>query len=91
MLNILVDGKPRVYREVRAESLAELPVPIPNIGERIEITDPKTRYSRYWGIVREKEISMTDLVNAEEDPEIEVPEIFISIWADQVEEWSPSA
>lgn len=82
MLHILVDGKPRVYRDVQAESLALLPVPIPNIGERIKLTDHGTHY---WGIVREKEISMADL---EEDADIEIPEIFISIWADQVEELS---
>ncbi len=68
------EGEVEAARTIGADSLAQLPIPIPNIGERIVFAAHGTLYR---GIVKHKEVELIQI----DDPENGI--LSITLWADQ--------
>jgi cyclophilin family peptidyl-prolyl cis-trans isomerase len=71
-LNICAaDGKVEAARTIEADNLSSLPIPVPNIGERIGFS---AHGELYRGTVKDKQIEMID------DPGSGV--LTVTVWAD---------
>lgn len=73
-LKIMSEGEVEAGKTIGADSLAQLPIPIPNIGERIVFSAHGTLYR---GIVKHKEVELIQI----DDPEDGV--LSVTVWADQ--------
>ncbi len=73
-LKIMRGGEVEAGRSLVADSLALLPIPVPNIGERIVFAADATLYR---GIVAHKEIEIIQI----DDPENGV--LVVTVWANE--------
>jgi hypothetical protein len=67
-------GKVEAGTTIHADSLSLLPIPVPNIGERIVFSIERTLYK---GIVTHKEIEMIQI------DDLENGVLGVTVWADQ--------